>query len=425
MKCRKRSAAWLIVALAGLLAGSFPAAAQEVDVWAWWDPTPQQLIGFEQYVGAKVNFRNVPFGEFPQQLIVAIAGGASPDVIFVDMNWFDDFADQNALLDLSPYVERNPHRLPIDDLFPVARELWERDGRQLAFSTSVSIALSWYNKSMLDELGLMPPDESFDWNQWIDYAGKATRDLNGDGTYDRKGLMDWWYEIATLIWSNGGEIFRNGQLALDTPEVEEALNFYKQFYDYEILVRPGELAHVGYDNPEVAWRNGAVLFAPGGTWVGPTTIRNQFTGEWAFDPGVAHVPMSPNGGRVGYAVGTGIAVAAGTDDPDLAWKALSFFLDDDYQTLLARDGLLPARSSIATSNDFLPVESLPLDKNVIISAVAYQRPPDAGVRWSQTFGNPGSPAKSTFRAYFQGEVSFAAAMDNIRTQVNAILSGNR
>ena len=422
MKVGMRVASWLVVVAVGIMTWSIAAGAEEVDIWAWWDASPQQVADLEEYVGAKVNFRNVPYGEFLQQLVVAIVGGVSPDVVYVDMNWFDDFLEQGALYDVTPYFERNPYQLPLDDLFPAALQLWERGGRQYGVTTRIDLSLTWYNRTMLDELGLRDLDDSFDWNQWLDYAGKATRDINGDGQFDRKGNMDWWWEIATAIWSNGGEIFRDGQLALDSPEVEETLNFYKQFYDFEIIVAPGDLAHVGYDNPEDAWRNGMVLFAPGGAWVGPGTIRDPQTGEWTFDPGVGHVPAAPGKGRVGLSAGNGIAIAAGTKNPDLAWKALSYFLDDEYQTMLARDGLLPARLSIALSEDFLPEQDFPFNKQTIIDAVAYQRPPDLGVRWSQTFANAGSPVKSTFRGFFRGEIGYSAAMDTIKTQVNAILS---
>lgn len=405
-----------------LLLFASAAHAQEVEIWTWWDFTEEDIAEFEAVAGATVIPRNIPWGDFQEKLIVGVLGGAGPDLIFVDNQWFDDFATKGTLTDLTPFMERNPTNLPLDDIFPAAYQLWQLDGKQLAMPNSASPSLWWYNRTMFRELGLPDLDETFDWDQWFEYARIASRDIDGDGVDDRKGLMDWWSDIANLIWSNGGEIFIDGQIAIDSPASREAVDFYAEFFRRELVASWEELAHVGFAQiPDQAWNAGYIAFAPGGDWVGPITVRDPNTNEWRFDVGVAHVPLAPSGGRVGLLRGNGLAIPMGAKNPEAAWRIIAHLLDDDRQALQANDGQMPARISIAASNEYLPDGQYPYDKGTIIASMAYQRPSDPGVLWSNTYAIWNSPIKDELSRFYRNEASLAEIMENITLRVTNML----
>lgn len=424
MSVVKRSSVAVIVALV-LAALLSPAAHGEVVFWTWWHVDEEDLARMSEYVGEEVVYRELFFDDFQNQLIVAVAGGSAPDLIFVDPAWFDDFAQKGALTDLTSFIERDTEGIPFDDIFPTGMNLWNVDGRQLALPGNVSPSLWWYNGTMFTELGLPYLDDSFDWDQFFEYARRATRDTNGDGLHDAKGLMPWWFDIVTLIWSNGGELFMDGEIAIDSGAAREALIYYKEFWDRELIVNWEELAHLGFAQvPDRAWKEGYVAFAPGGDWVGPSTVRDPSTQEWFFDAQVAHVPRAPSGGRTGLLRGNGLAIPTGAKNPEGAWKLMAYILDDYNQTRTAQDGQLPARISIAQT-EYLEGGFYPYSKDTIIQAMAYQRPPDTGVLWSQTYAVWNSPVKDNIAQFVSGAIPLEGAIETMKRQVSALLAEAR
>lgn len=411
-----------VVALAALFA---PTAQAEVVFWTWWHVDEEDLARMSEYVGEEVVYREVSFEDFLNQMVVAVAGGSAPDLIYVDPQWFDEFARLGTLTDLGPFIERDTTGIFFDDIFPTGMDLWKLDGRQLALPANVSPTLWWYNGTMFSELGIAPLDDSFDWEQFFEVARRATRDTNGDGLHDAKGLMPWWFDIATLIWSNGGELFVDGELAIDSDAAREALIYYKEFWDRELIVNWEELAHLGFAQvPDRAWKEGYVAFAPGGDWVGPSTVRDPNTDEWFFDVQVAHVPRAPSGGRAGILRGNGLAIPTGAKNPEGAWRLIAYILDDYNQTRTAQDGQLPSRISIAQT-EYLEGGFYPYSKDTIIATMAYQRPPDTGVLWSQTYAIWNSPVKSNIEQFLTGAVSLEGAIETMKRQVSAMLAEAR
>lgn len=411
-----------LLACAVLLA---PAAHAEVTFWTWWHVDDEDLAKMSEFVGEEVVYRELIFNDFQNALLVGVAGGTPPDLIYVDPAWFDDFAQKGALMDLGPFIERDTTGIPFDDIFPTGLTLWQVDGKQVALPANVSPSLWWYNGTMFTELGLADLDDSFDWDQFFEIARRATRDTNGDGLHDAKGLMPWWFDIATLIWSNGGEIFRDGEIAMDSDAVRQALIYYKEFWDRELIVNWEELAHLGFAQvPDRAWKEGYVAFAPGGDWVGPSTVRDPNTGEWFFEAKVAHVPRAPSGGRTGLLRGNGLAIPTGAKNPEGAWKLIAYILGDESQTRTAQDGQVPARISIAQF-EYLEGGYYPYTKDTIIAAMAYQRPPDAGVLWSQTYAVWNSPIKDNISQYVTGAITLEGAIETMKRQVTAMLNEAR
>jgi len=419
----RRESMMLLIAVV-LVVATAPIAHAAVEFWTWWHVDDEDLSKMSEFVGEEVIYREVLFEEFPQQLVTAVAAGTPPDLIYVDTQWFDDFAQKGTLMDLGPFIE-NDTLIPFDDIFPTGLTLWQIDGRQIALPANVAPSLWWYNGTMFEELGLPRLDDSFDWDQFLQIARRATRDTNGDGLHDAKGFMPWWFDIVTLIWSNGGEIFQDGQIAIDSDEAREALIYYKEFWDLELIVNWEELAHLGFAQvPDRAWKEGYVAFAPGGDWVGPSTVRDPVTNEWYFDVQVAHVPRARRGGRVGLLRGNGLAIPTGAKNPEGAWKLIAYILGDDNQTLTAHDGQLPARISIAQT-EYLEEGYYPYSKDTIIAAMAYQRPSDSGVLWSQTYAIWNSPIKANIERFVTGQTSLEGAIETMKRQVTAMLEEAR
>src|SRR5688572_11930285 len=95
-----------------------PATQAEVVFWTWWQVSEEDLAKMTEFVGDEVVYREIGFEDFLNQLVVAVAGGTAPDLIYVDPQWFDDFAQKGALTDLGSFIERDTTGIPFDDIFP-------------------------------------------------------------------------------------------------------------------------------------------------------------------------------------------------------------------------------------------------------------------------------------------------------------------
>ena len=101
-------------------------------------------------------------------------------------------------------------------------------------------------------------------------------------------------------------------------------------------------------DPQVPFCNNEVgmLSAPG--WV-TGLIDNKDTGcpEMMKNVGVFAMPGSDGSPAPVLLGGSNIAVSAKSPNQELAKKAVALMLSDDYQTILAENGLTPAKNSLA------------------------------------------------------------------------------
>ncbi|HEX6972520.1 MAG TPA: sugar ABC transporter substrate-binding protein [Limnochordia bacterium] len=415
-----RRALWAGIMLTigfGSLGGfALRAAAGEAPVvrfWTWWAVEDEDLAKMSAAIGAEVAYQQLPWGEFLDKLIVSVLGNDSPDLIYIDPAWFDAFAEKGTLTDLGPFIRRDDQRL-WRDVFPAGMDLWNIEGRQLAVPNNLSPSFFWYNATMLNQLGLARPTDSFSWQQWLEYSRKATADSEGDGLPDQMGFTPWWWQIVNLIWSNGAELFRDGELAHDTPEFREALRFYRQFRELDLIADWNQLAHKGFaEHPDLAWSAGLILFAPGGDWIGPVTVRDGASGDWRFEAGVAHEPLSPKGTRAALLRGNGLGIPVTAKHPELAFALIRYLLSDENQTKIGVEGQMPARRSIALESYLTPQSEYPYRRETVIASLAYQRGPDKGVNWSQSYERWDSPIKAQINRYINGEIGLEEAVQQI------------
>jgi ABC-type glycerol-3-phosphate transport system substrate-binding protein len=147
--------------------------------------------------------KGTEWGTFYQTQLVA---GTAPDIIDVQGMLWAEYAANDGLVDLTPYLEKQPE---VADRFNQdGMKLWQYQGKQYMLPYYFSKSLMIYNKKLLGEAGLEGPPGSFD--EIIDYSQKLA--ATGDG---RSGFItlnfDW------LVWPlfamNGVELLKEDQSA--------------------------------------------------------------------------------------------------------------------------------------------------------------------------------------------------------------------
>jgi multiple sugar transport system substrate-binding protein len=146
------------------------------------------------------------------------AGSAEFDVFAIDVIWVAEFAKAGWLRDLSKLLPA-PDR---DQFFKGPIEAVTIEGRVYAIPWFIDAGLLYYRKDLLKQHSFQPPST---WSQLVRIAYDIRMhqpDLYG---YIWQGKQ---YEglvcnVLEFLWSNGGEVLRNGKVVIDSPQNREAL----------------------------------------------------------------------------------------------------------------------------------------------------------------------------------------------------------
>src|SRR5262249_1656010 len=128
------------------------------------------------------------------------------------------------------------------------------------------------------------------------------------------------------MWSNGGEIVKDGKSGLDSQAAIDTAKLYKGFID-EGLTQP---AVTSYSTEDV--QN---LFKQGKVGRGITApfLSNQIKTEAPnLKYGVAPIPAGPTGDKGTYGVTDSIVLFENSKNKEAAWKFLDFLFTTEQRT---------------------------------------------------------------------------------------------
>jgi ABC-type glycerol-3-phosphate transport system substrate-binding protein len=263
--------------------------------------------------------KGTEFGAFYQTQLVA---GTAPDIIDVQGMLWAEYAANDGLVPLDPYLEAEPEVLQRYN--PAGLELWQYDGKQYMLPYYFSKTLLVYNKELFAEAGLDGPPENFD--QLIDYAYKIKE--TGEG---RAGFItlnfDWLY--WSLMAMNGIELLNEDmtEAAFNTPEMVDVVTRLAQ------ATTDGAISNISWTGRWVEPNN---AFAAGdiGMYQGHGAALFWIMGQadWANADTLGVVEW-PGGWGVPNAHGLGIS--ASTPYPDEAFDFIKIAMNDKWQTIMA------------------------------------------------------------------------------------------
>ena len=179
------------------------------------------------------------------RLMLAIAGGAAPDVMEVNFRMSETYIQQNFLYPLDEYLENDPEYKGVDgflkQMAPSLHPVMLRDGPAIGKNKAgkhiwltghlpVIRVLNW-RKDVFAEAGLDPERPPKNWDEFIEYARRLT-----DPGKDKYGLqmssgpqMSW--DFLPYLWGAGAEAVvqeKDGswRAAFGSRKAAEALEFY-------------------------------------------------------------------------------------------------------------------------------------------------------------------------------------------------------
>ncbi|HEY3080165.1 MAG TPA: sugar ABC transporter substrate-binding protein [Chloroflexota bacterium] len=316
------------------------------------DVMKAQIADFEgRNAGNQIKIEAAPWQQYWDKMQVQVAGGTTPDVVWMSGATFLDLNDKGAFKDLMSYA-KDDKSLKLEEMWN--EPLYTAGGKLWAMPYTASVHALFYNKTMLKEAGIAEPPKDWDDPGWTwDDLRKASKTLTGKGKdgKQRWGIemtnsMEWGWGTYTL--SNGAEVLNKDLTAsvMDSPEFIGAIQYVVDMIQKEkVSPVPGDPSAALGPNIIDLFHSGQVAFRNGNNSRIPTYVQiKDFEWDVCVPPRAA--PGKPR--RV-YWVQNPYCMASASKVPDNAWQFLSYVGSKPGQDFMGKSKIImPSLKSAAT-----------------------------------------------------------------------------
>ncbi len=377
-------------------------------------PAKALVAGFNAtHKNLKVVLHLTPPNDDTSQLATAIRAGSVPDVVGLNDIDVPEFSHQNALMNLTKYINALPYK---SSLSPGHLKLASYNGQDYGLPYLADLSVLWYNKKLFKEAGLNPNDPPTSYAQIVSDAKKIT--ALGHGIYgfsfagDCQGCLG--FTMLPSLWAAGQHMI-NGPLANQTVNVASDAPLKTMLEAYHTMWA-GHMTPVADQTQNgLTWgadfEAGKVGILPG-DYGFATKLANQ--AEFADAP----LPAVDGGNYSTFDGGDDFVIPAGAPNASGAWEFIKWALEPQQQGKYPSEGMTPIRTDVLTpafakTNPYDAIALKALAKGSVEYTLAY----DA------VFNEPGSPWFKMFEeAVYNGNVSGAlsSGQTNIQSTVTSV-----
>jgi ABC-type glycerol-3-phosphate transport system substrate-binding protein len=266
-----------------------------------------------------------------------IAGGDSPDVMYVAIEGAQYLAAKNMAIPLDEYIANDPtFRDDYKDLHPKLQSAFELNGHVYGTVFGWNNVVTHFNLDMLEEVGLDVPSSDWDEEEFLKYAKALTREVDGQKVFGFS-IPDFYFVTSAWLYNYGASFLNEDMTAsaLDTPE---ALAAFQMLYDlvYKYKYAPQPTADTA--NPIAMFTNGQVAMVLLGRWPLPSWKEADMN----FD-----IQYLPNFGAQKVIFGSGAwVVSSQSKHPEEAYKLAKFLSSEYAQKSALKLDAIPTRISV-------------------------------------------------------------------------------
>ncbi|MFP4354196.1 MAG: ABC transporter substrate-binding protein [Phycisphaerae bacterium] len=259
-------------------------------------------------------------GDYNTKLLTMVAGGTGPDFFYLSQEFIPLWSRQGALMDLTDMVERDESPVcDLSDYYQAVLDQYRRDGRLYALPWIAMPVVMYCNVDLFADAGVPLPDDSWDWQRFIQAGQQLTRDTDGNGQIDTWGfLLHQWPPIQIWIWQAGGQLIdrRTGQVQLSDPAVLRGAQFKADLINRYRVAPPLSRIDSGVHKPFQAG-NAAMFFG------GAADDHDRIEG---LNVVVRPLPKGPAGPAT-FAWSAGLCISPHVDDPEQAFEVYKLLLE--------------------------------------------------------------------------------------------------
>lgn len=287
----------------------------------------------------KIEIELTPSAQYFVKLDSAAAGGVAPDIFWINMPYFVQYAKNGIMEPLAPYIKDSG--LKLDDVVASSVKAYQYDGQQMAIPRDVDSIAVWYNKKLFDQAGVSYPTS--DWS-WDDLTSKATALKNGlKGTAFPLVMdlsIDGQDSYMNLLFQNGNHIVPKDGQPTDIAN-DKSLWVYQQLQGMMkdgLMPSAQQMSEVKTENIFQSNR-AAMVYA--GSWLAAPFANNPLINDHI---GVVMMPKIER--QSGVAHSLAFAMSAKSAHKQAAWKYIAFMSSEASQAELAKV-VIPANKTAA------------------------------------------------------------------------------
>lgn len=271
--------------------------------------------------------------DYDTKLQTSLAGGAPPDVFYIDSFRLPDFVAAGSIEPAEGQLEN------VDDFYPSLRDAFTIDGTLYCPPKDFSTLGLQYNKSLFDAAGLDYPTDDWSWDDLRNAAEQLTNEE--EGVYGMVLSADFARWIA-FLYQAGGSVTNAEftEMAINSPEALEAMQFYVGLVEDGYAATPADLDS-GWAGE--AFGKGGAAMAMEGNWIA-SFLADQFPD---VDYGVVQLPAGP-GGEATMAFTVCYGVPAAGENKEASFKLVNYLTGPEGMKAWTDLGLaMPTRQSLA------------------------------------------------------------------------------
>ena len=437
--------------LAGCSSGGSAGSATSGTV-NWWTWDQKQAAAYQNCAtafekadpGVTVKISQYDVSDYFTKLTAGFVAGNAPDAFQNSVQFFQAYASQNQLLALNDEIAKNNYDL---SRFSVGVSAWKyTDGKQYGLPLDWAASAVYYNQDMLAKAGFTKQQvDSLTWNPanggtfdkmvahlTVDKSGKRGDEPGFDkshiATYgvgvlnsdDFIGQTTWSSFVSTLGWTMGDKPSWPTTFEYNDPRFVQTMDYIKSLATRGYMAPFGQfsLANGQSSISDTALLgSGKVALETGGSWEAATFAKLP-----GVHVGIAPTVLGPDGKtRKVLSNSNGNNIWAGSKNPDLAFKWISYMGSEACQTLAGKSGsFFP---SIAASMD---ATAQTLATQGIDLSVFTQYQKDGSLYPAVVYGNGAALQQAIqplFDAYFGGSRG-DDVFSEMQSKSKQILAGN-
>jgi multiple sugar transport system substrate-binding protein len=402
-----------------LIAVPLASAAKKVTITFWQaggSPETSALVRqlIDEFEAAnpdiQVNFQAIPWAEDPHtKFQAAIVGGTIADVFTVGDPFELVLAAAGGLEPLDAYIPQATK----NDFLPQFIERATYNGKLYALPWFGTVRAMFYRKDLLAAAGVPEPTTSWTWEEFLTYAKKLTRDLNGDGVIDQYGFGTsgrYVSQYQPFVRQNGVDFVdekRNVATANDAAVIE-AMQFYIDLVRTHKVTPPG-ITTINLQEIQKMFAEGKVaMFFDCEDTAAMFSKEPALTGKF----GIGMLPHKK--GHAAYAGTDVLVMSKQSKNKEAAWKFIEFFLSPKCMAEYCKlTGFSPARKSLAEHGYFKDPIRQAFAKQLEVGGYFYFKHPKAS-----SFS---SAIRAEVQEAMEGKKTVKQAMDDLQKKLEEIL----
>ncbi len=286
----------------------------------------------------KIQWDVSTYGEKEQIFTTQSEARSAADIAHFSYRPVPAFADKGYLLDMTPYIEKEPGLK--DKFIKLTLDLATVDGKIYSLPDTFPVMQLAFNRELFEKSGIDPKKPPKTWDEFIEYAKKLTRDLDGDGKLDQWGYgligarqEGMFMRLHPWFWGEGGDyLTADGKhSALNTKEALAGFKFYTDLVTKHKVVPPGAV-EMGAQEVRTGFAHFKTAMIVGTAWTPPVVdgLAPEFKSAERLE--MAAIPASRAGRRPTTSAWIDMRViSAYTKHPDEVWKVYRYIYSEENQ----------------------------------------------------------------------------------------------